>query len=163
MNSVDTISPEQGMFELSLMNGEASIYNFDDLVVESINRGVAPEIITRLRELWGKTKYIAGEIISVGKIIVQKIFEFLKANPKLTIGLALGAAISALIAGIPFIGPLVAPVSTTISTLYGAGVGAAMEQGDLSGSPYSAAIELASKFFELLKSIFNAVKEYWLE
>ena len=36
---------------------------------------------------------MAGEIIAIGRIVVQQIFDFLKANPKLTIGLAIGAAI----------------------------------------------------------------------
>jgi len=46
------------------------------------------------------------------------------------------------------------------ATLYGAGVGAAMEHGDYSGSPFTAAIELANKFFELMKKIFYGVSEY---
>ena len=162
MNYIN-LSPEQSMFELSLINGEISEDNFDDFVIESIGKGIPVEIITRLRSLWDVTKYVAGEIIAIGKIIVQKILEFLKANPKLTIGLAIGAATAALIAGTPITGPLIAPLSTTISTLYGAGIGAAMEKGDFSGSPYSAAIELASKFFELFISLLNAVAQYWIE
>lgn len=157
------LSPEQGIFELSLINGEISDNNFDDFVIEFIRKGVPVEIITRLRDLWDTTKYVAGEIIAIGKIVVQKILEFLKANPKLTIGLAIGAAAATLIAGIPIIGSLIAPLSTTISTIYGAGIGAAMEKGDFSGSPYSAAAELASKFFELFISLLNAVAQYWIE
>jgi hypothetical protein len=160
---VKPLTPEQGLFELTLMNGEVADSSFDTVVVEAIDRGLPPEIITRLKELWDKTKVIAGEIVSVGKIIVQKILEFLKSNPQLTIGLAIGAAVSVLIAGIPIIGPLLAPLSTVVTTLYGAGVGALMAKGDHSGSIFSAAIELANKFFELLKSIFTAIIQYWSE
>lgn len=45
--------------------------------------------------------------------------------------------------------------------IYFGGVGAAMEKGDISGSPLSAAIALAKSFFELLMAIFNAIVEYW--
>lgn len=159
----ETLSPEQGLFELTLMNGETSDYSFDTMVVDAINRGLPPEVVTRLKELWEKTKVVAGEIIAVGKIIVQKILEFLKSNPKLTIGLAIGAAVSVLIAGIPLIGPLLEPVATVVSTIYGGGIGACVDKGDYSGSPYAAAIELANKFFELLRSIFTAVLQYWGE
>ena len=82
-------------------------------------------------------------------------------NPKLTIGIAIGAALTVLVAGIPFIGPWLAPIAGTISILYGAGIGASMQNGDYSMSPYSAGIELASKFFELLISIFKGIAEYW--
>ena len=165
MNSEAKIqySPEHGLFDLTLLNAESSAANFDDVVIEGIQRGIPPELLTRLKELWEKTKLIAGEIVAVGKIIVQQIFNFLKDNPKLTLGIALGAAVSALIAGIPFIGAILEPISTIISTLYGAGVGAAMQAGDYSGSPYTAAIELANKFFELIKKIFNAIAQYWAQ
>lgn len=161
--TVEPLSPEQGLFELTLMNGETSDSSFDSVVVDAIDLGLPPEIITRLKELWEKVKVVAGEIIAVGKIIVQKIFEFLKENPKLTIGLAIGAAVGVLISGIPIIGPLLEPIATVVSTLYGAGVGASVEKGDYSGSIYAAAIELATKFFELLRSIFTAVLQYWGE
>ena len=35
-----------------------------------------------------------------------------------------------------------------------------MDAGDYSGSPFAAAIHLATKFFELLKRIFHAIVEY---
>lgn len=163
MDSVSTqvLKPNQGMFELSLMNAEASSAQFDDVVVEALNRGIPPELVTRLKELWEKTKVIAGEIVAIGKIIVRQIIEFLRQNPKLTIGMALGVAVAVLIGGIPFIGPLLQPLATLIAAVYGAGVGAAMENGDNSGSPLSAVIALAEKFFELLKNILNSIAEYF--
>lgn len=66
-----------------------------------------------------------------------------------------------LVSGIPLIGPLLAPLVATLSMLYGAGIGSMMEKGDYSTSPYSAAIEAANKFFELLIHIFKGVEEYW--
>lgn len=162
MNAANStvLKQEQGMFELSLMNAEVSSMRFDDVVVEALNRGIPPELVTRLKDVWENTKEIAGEIIAIGKIIVRQIIEFLKKNPKLTVGLALGAAVAALIAGIPFIGPVLQPVATWIAAVYGAGVGAAMQKGDISGSPLSAAIALAEAFFELIVNIMKSVTGY---
>ena len=160
---VEPLSPEQGLFELTLMNSETSDYSFDTMVVEAIHRGLPPEVITRLKELWEKTKVVAGEVIAVGKIIVQQILEFIKSNPKLSIGMAVGAAVAVLISGIPILGPLLAPIAAVVSMVYFAGVGALIDKGDYSGSLSAAVIELATKFFELLKSIFNAVMQYWSE
>jgi hypothetical protein len=162
--TVDTklMQPTLALFELTMLNAESSDSEFDDVVVEGVRRGIPVEVLTRLSELWSQTKLVAGEVIAVGKIIVKKIVEFLLANPNLVIGIALGAAVTALISSIPFVGSLLAPIVATISMLYGAGVGASMQAGDFSGSPFSAAKQLALKFFELLASIFNAVSEYWV-
>ncbi|MNR40060.1 hypothetical protein D3C85_1583190 [compost metagenome] len=117
--------------------------------------------MTRLQGLWNLTKEIAGEVVAIGKIVVRKIFEFLKANPNLSIGIALGAAVGALISGIPFIGPLLAPLSAGLSMLYGAAVGSTLDQGVQSNDPFVAATLLARKFFELIQSIFLSIKEYF--
>lgn len=154
-------TPEQAVFEMTLLNAESTKADFDEVVILGLKRDIPPELLTRLKGIWEQTKVIAGEVVAIGKIIVRRIIEFLLANPKLTIGIAIGAAISALITGIPFIGPILAPISLVLSTLYGAGVGAAMQKGDYSGSLYTAAIELAHKFFELIGVIFNAVAQYW--
>ena len=47
-----------------------------------LKRGVPPEIVTRLEDLWKATKVIAGEVINVGRIIVIKILEFANENQK---------------------------------------------------------------------------------
>lgn len=153
---------EQALFELTLLNAEASDDEFDEVIIPLLNRGIPPEILTRLLQLWEHTKTVAGEIVAVGKIIVRAIVDFLIANPKLTIGLAIGGALASLIAAIPFLGPVLQPFATWISIAYGGGVGASMENGDYSGSPITAAIMVAEKFFQLLISIFNGVQSYWI-
>lgn len=154
------LTKERGMFELTLLNAEVSQAEMDDVLVFGLNRGIPPEIMTRLESLWRVTKTIAGQVVAVGKIVVLKIFEFLKANPNLTIGIALGAAVGVLIAGIPLLGTLLAPLSTALSMAYGAAVGAAFDAGGIPSDPYIAASHLAKKFFELIQEIFMAVKDY---
>jgi hypothetical protein len=150
------------LLELSLINAETSDASFDDVMVEALKRGIAPEIVTRLSEVWAKAFLISGEIIGVGRIVVTKILEFVVANPKIAIGAALGACATTLVASVPFIGPLLAPLTASVFMLYGAGIGAAAQSGDYSMSPVSAAFELAQKFFELLVAIFNGIKEHWI-
>lgn len=159
---MQALTKEQGLFELTLLNAEMSREQFDDFLVVGLNRGIPLEVITRLQSLWNFTKKVAGEVVVVGKIIVQKIIEFLKANPKLAIGLALGAAVGALIAGIPFLGPLLAPLATAISMIYGAAVGAAKDAGADSSDTYESVLNLAARFFELLQGIRVSIKDYYL-
>jgi hypothetical protein len=141
------LKPNIALLELSLLNAETSSASFDDIIVEALKRGIPPEIATRLSEIWQKAWTIGGELVSVGKIIVTKILDFLIANPKVAIGAALGACATTLVAGVPFIGPLLAPLVSSIFMLYGAGVGAAAQGGDYSMSPLSAVFGLAQKFF----------------
>ncbi len=160
MTAITSLTEEQGLFELTLLNAETSHRQFDDVVVMGLSRGIPPEIITRLQSLWVVTKSIAGEIVEIGKIIVQKIFDFIEANPNLTLGLAIGAAVGVLVTGIPFLGPLLAPLISSISMLYGAVVGQSIDSGSKSSDPMYLAMELAKKFFALLKEIFMAIKAY---
>lgn len=162
VTGMHALTEEQGLFELTLLNAEISHEQFDDFIVVGLSRGIPAEIITRLKNLWDFTKCIAGEVVAIGKIIVQKIFAFLKANPSLTIGIALGAALGALIAGIPFLGPLLAPLSTTLSMLYGAAVGATMDAGETSSDPFVAAVHLAKRFFEMLQAIMLSIKDHFV-
>ena len=152
---------EQGMFELSMLNAETSEAEFEEVIIEGIKMGIPPEILTRLQELWEATKEIAGEIVAIGKIIVMEIINFLRANATIAVGVAIGAAVSSLLLIIPFIGPLLFPLAALLTTTYGFGVGAAMQYGDISGSPLTAAVALATKFFDLFIRVMKAVAEYW--
>ena len=155
------LTEEQAMLELSMLNAERAQYEFDEIVVEGLKRGIPAEILTRLQQIWDATQEIAGEVVAIGKIIVIEIMNFLKANLTIAAGIAIGAAVSSLLLMIPFIGPLLLPLTTLLATLYGAGVGAAMQKGDYSASPLTAAIALADKFFEVFILIMKAVSQYW--
>jgi hypothetical protein len=61
-----------------------------------------------LHELITFTKKVAGKVFAVGKIVLLKILEFVKAHPFLVVGAGIGAVIGVAIAGlitsIPFLG-----------------------------------------------------------
>ena len=158
---MQALTKEQGLFELTLLNSEITQDRFDDLVVDGIDRGIPPELITRLQDLWGYTKVVAGEIVCVGKILVIKIFDFIKANRHLSIGLAVCAALAVLVAGVPFFGPMLAPLVATVAMIYGAAKGTARDSGNGAMGLYDSVHLLAEKFFELLGIIFFSVREYF--
>jgi hypothetical protein len=151
METTSTMSAEQAMFEVSVLDAEANGVSFEDFAVSAIERGVPVEVITRLRELWNQTKEIGGELIHIGKVIVIRIIEFLKAHPKLTASLAIGAVVYLLSSAVPLIGPWLAPILAALAT---AGV-------LLSSASLEEAIAMAKGFFQLLIDIFNTLAERW--
>jgi hypothetical protein len=142
---------EQAMLEFTLLNAETAGQSFDDVVLDGLQRGIPSEMLTRMKSLWEQTKKIGNEVIEVGKIIVMKIIEFFKANPKLVISLAIGAAVYLLAHAVPFLGPLLAPLSASIAALYTFGKLSILDD----------VIKLAKEFFALLVGIFNAVESRW--
>ncbi len=157
------LTAAQGAFELTLLNAECARDKFDDLVIEGLSLGIPAEIMTRLEAIWSTTRQIAGEVITVGRIVVRQILAFIKAHPGIAIGVAIGAAIGGITAAIPFIGPLLAPITTSAAVLMGAAVGATVDSGSPSSDPLVAAIQLARKFFEFIQSVFLAVRDYYSE
>jgi hypothetical protein len=154
-------SREHALLELTLMNAEASSRSFDEVAAHLLDRGVPPELVTRLVDLWEKTELVAGEVIAVGQILVTKVVEFVKANPAIAAGMAVGAAFAALVASIPFLGPLLAPFVTPVAVVGGGAVGANLQRGHDSGTLAEGVVDLARKFFALLIEIFRGVASYW--
>ena len=134
----ERLTPEAGALELSIMNAETESRSFQDILVELLNKSVPAEIVTRLEELWDVTKRVAGEVMRVGRIIVLKIVDFVRANPNLAAGMAIGAAVGALVGLVPWIGPLLQPIAMAIGAVTGAALGNRMDN-NLSVGPLSKA------------------------
>lgn len=145
------IDNNRAMLELTLLNAETAGSTFDEFVLSGLARNVPPEILTRMKELWDKTKQVGDEVIAIGKIIVLKIIDFLKKHPKLAASLAIGAAVYVLSNGIPVIGHFLAPLLATLTTL---GVYA-------SSTTLEETIQLAKDFFSMLVGILNALADHW--
>lgn len=159
-NAVAIQSPEHALLELTLVNAETNSTKFDEVATALLNRGVAPEIVTRLAGLWDKTQVVAGEVIAVGRIVLAKVVEFIEANPAIAAGIAVGAAFAAFVAAVPFLGPLIAPFVTPAAIVAGGAVGANLQRGHDSGSLPEGVVDLARKFFALLIAIFRGVAGY---
>jgi hypothetical protein len=142
--------------------------NWIDAVVEFTNRGIPPEVVTRLQELWDVTKIIGGQVYEVGKILVMKIIEFILLNPKMVVGAVIGVAIGSLTNFIPFIGPMLAPLAIAVGLFFGAVAGHRLDKiakGEMSGfhdtGILADLITMAQEFWRGIVEIFTALKEHF--
>ena len=154
---------EEGMLDLTILNAQMKGKTFSDTVAELLDAGLPAELVTRLQELWSFTKMMAGEIVNIGKIIIEKIAGFVRANPNLAVGIAIGAAVGSLFGMVPFLGPILQPVAMVVGVVIGGATGARMDKGQNPGGVFEIAIKLARTFFESLAIIFVAVKRFWQE
>lgn len=162
--SARPLTPAQANLELALLNAEAEAIPSRDLYLWLRESGLPSEVAIRLRSLVDTSVLIASKIISVGKIILLRIIDFIKANPQLALGIAIGAAVGALSSMIPFFGPYVAPVATAIGVTIGAVAGHRNDKiarGENVNTGVVAiaqdVIEIAREFFILFAEIFNTI------
>lgn len=157
----------QAALELALWQAEAESTSSSDLYIWLRESGLPTEIAIRLKELVNVTKRIGGRMISIGKILLMKLIEFVKANPNLVIGMALGAMVSLLTTAIPILGVILAPVSVALGIAGGAILGHALDVGDNKRSRSGmgvveigqGAIEIARLFFELFIDTIRTLVE----
>lgn len=159
-----TISPIQAQIDMSLLNAEAESTSSSDLYLWLRESGMPSEVAIRIQSFVDTTAEVAGKVYSVGKIVVIKIIEFVKAHPNMAIGMALGASVGALTSMIPFLGPYLAPIAIAIGATVGAVAGHRsdkMDQGQAVNTGVIAVaqdlLEIAKEFFKLLIEVFNAV------
>ena len=160
------LTESEAKLKLSLLNSNVMELDRGDTIMQLTNMDLPQEIITRINELWEKTKIIGGQVIHVGKVILAEIMKFIKENPHLAVGVAIGAAVGALTSMIPFIGPFLAPLATAITMLIGGIAGYRLDQGkepkDGVIGVTQELIMLAKKFFELIGNIFNALQHEFI-
>lgn len=108
------ISKAQGEFELALMQAESDSVASSDLYIWLRECGLSPEIAVRLKELVNVTQRIGNRVVSIGKLIVMKLRDFILEHKGLAIGTVLGAAIASLVSAIPLLGSLLAPLGALL-------------------------------------------------
>jgi hypothetical protein len=167
-DEVVVMSPAKAKLQLALLNSSAANLEKRDFIVRFTNAGLPQEIVVRLDEWWDTTKIVAGEIINIGRIVIQKIWEFVAANPNMLIGAAVGAAIGALVGLVPFIGPMLAPAGMTIGAVLGGIWGFESDRENrgeiIKRGPIGVAenlVGMAQEFFKLFAGILIALKEYF--
>lgn len=164
--TAQNLTPVQANFKLMLLNAEAESISSSDFYLWLSETGLPDEVIIRLKNLVDVTERVADRVISIGKIVLMKIIEFIKAHPNLAVGVAVGAAVGALVSTIPFLGVYLAPIATAIAITIGAIAGHRLdkiEAGQTINTSVDAiaigkdVIEVAKLFFNLLIDIFNTV------
>lgn len=158
--------------EMALFQAAADSLTSNELYVWLLDSGLPERITTKLHELVTYTKKAGNKIFAVGKIILIKIIEFVKAHPHLVagigIGLTVGLAVQTLVSSIPFIGAVLAPLAGALSSTLGITIlGIAGHRLDkrsrgkqVSESFIGVAedfIEITKEFFEFIADIFNTI------
>jgi hypothetical protein len=159
---------EEAKLEIGLLNAEVSDVSRIDLITRFTNKGLPQEALTRMDALWDKTKMIAGETIQIGKILLIKIWEFVKEHPNMSIGIVIGAAIGSLVQFVPFIGHLLLPISVALGAVAGGVIGHRLDKKEQGVAVTEGAIGvaedligMAKEFFKFLIEIFNALRLYF--
>jgi hypothetical protein len=164
--TTSVLSSAQADFEVTLLNADAESVSSSDFYLWLRESGLPSEVVIRLKNFVDTTAMIGNRLISIGKIILMKIIEFVRAHPNMVIGIAVGAAIGALVSMIPFLGIYLAPIVTVISTSVGAIAGHRLdklENGQVVNTEVNLVaitqdvIEIAKMFFKLLIDIFNTL------
>lgn len=159
------ISRPEAALELALWQAEADATSSSDIYVRLRESGLPPEVAIRLKELMAVTKRVGDKLISLGKVIVMKLIEFIQKHPHMAIGIALAAAISVVVAGIPYIGQFLAPIVAVIGIPIGAIAGHRMDKaanGVIDGGLgviqlTQDVIEIAREFFQLFIDTLSAL------
>jgi hypothetical protein len=156
------LSTGQANLKLALWDAEAQSIKSSEVYAQLQELGLPEELISRLHELITFTKKVAGKVFAVGKIVLLKILEFVKAHPFLVVGAGIGAVIGVAIAGlitsIPFLGQVLVPVAAALGitvTVMGAVVGNRLDK-QFQGVGEDIA-EIVQHFFSLLADVFNTV------
>ena len=64
--------------ELLALESRVSQFNELDFITDLTNKGLANEIVTRLQLIGEKVSYIADQSFQIGKIILMKLWDFIK-------------------------------------------------------------------------------------
>jgi hypothetical protein len=155
------VSTAQANLKMALWQVDADSMSSSELYAWLVDSGLPHEVTIRLHELASYTKKSGNKVLAVGKIILIKIIEFIKAHPNLAVGVVLGAAVGLLVNSIPFLGPILAPLATLLGMTIGAIAGHRLDKGqEVNEGIIGVAqdiIEIAREFFKLFIDVFNAI------
>lgn len=156
------LTREEADLELLLFQSEADSTTDSDLFVWLDALGLPVEVNLKLQWLIGETRKIGDKVISVGKIVLMKIGQFIKENPNLASGAAIGVAIGVLLGAIPLLGSLLGPIAVALGMITGSMIDRMNkgEEVELTWHPVHVTgeiVEIAKKFFGLLIDIFGTV------
>jgi hypothetical protein len=125
------LNPSQARLKLAILNKQAEAKNSWEFYSEMRTLGLPDEVIEILQKVLKVTSKVAGTVISIGKIIVIKLIEYVAKHPLQVAGLAvglgatyaLGVALSGLFALVPTlphwmgVGPLLTKLAIIIPNL----------------------------------------------
>lgn len=155
------VSTAQANLKMALWQVDADSMSSSELYAWLVDSGLPHEVTIRLHELASYTKKSGNKVLAVGKIILLKIIEFIKAHPNLAMGVALGAAVGLLVNSVPVLGSVLAPLATVLGITIGAIAGHRLDKGkEVNEGIIGVAqdlIEITRGFFKLFIDVFNVI------
>ena len=105
------ISAAQARLKLAILNKQAEAKSTWEFYSETKNFGFPGDVIEILTQILGVTSKVAGKTISIGRIVVFKLLEYVAKHPLQVAGLAaglcsayaLGTALHGLFSAAPFL------------------------------------------------------------
>ena len=153
--SAKVLTPTQANLELLLLSSEAEAFSTGDIYAWLTDIGLPNEVAIRLNDFAEITADVGKRVIHVGKLILIKMMAFVKAHPKLAVGITIGAAIGSLVNAIPWIGPFLAPIATMLGIAIGALAGHRLDKSAAAQAQNDSRIAIAQDFIEIANDFFN--------
>ena len=164
------ITKEVAVKDLLIEEIKALKQTKDEVFEYFISHNLSKTAISYITRLWDYTKDVAGSVVSIGKIIVMKIINFIKENPNMAFGAALGAIAGAMagtfVGWIPFIGQALSVLSITGGMMMGAIAGDRMDRAEKGEfvddgllAVFGDTISIAKKFIKLFAEIIQAIRD----
>ncbi len=167
MQSSD-LSPAQSRLKLTLWNAEVESFSSRDFYIWLQEMGLPESVVTRLHDLASKTIQLGQKLVSIGKVLLFRIINFVKENPCLVAGAGIGAVVAAsvytLISSLPFgIGQFLEPLAKILglgAVSIGASVGHSLDRELKSVS--QSLQQAASSFFNLLANVLRSLSNQFV-
>ena len=162
------LSLAQSRLKLTLWNAEVEGFSSQNFYIWLQEMGLPESVVTRLHDLAGKTVQLGKKLVSIGKVLLFRIINFVKENPCFVagagIGAVIGAAIYSLVSSLPFgIGQFLEPLAKILglgAVSLGASAGHSLDRELKSFS--QSLQEAANNFFNLLASVLHSLSNQFV-
>ena len=155
---------------LGLENDAKAGYSKEDIIDFFVDKELHKTVRSYLTRLWDYTVHVSGSIVEIGKIVLNKIVDFIKENPNMAFGAALGAIAGAMasifIGWIPFVGQALSALCVAGGMLIGAIAGNRMDRvergeyvDDSIMSIFGDIISVAKKFIQFFVDIIQTIRD----
>lgn len=96
----------KGHLELMLLNSRAVESTEDEFFSRLLRRSTPKAVQTEFRRMWNETRVCGGQLIHIGRVIMEEVAGFVEAHPYEDSGASIGASVTSMLEVIPFLQPL---------------------------------------------------------
>lgn len=121
-----------------------------------------------MRSLIHQMSFVAGQLLTIVRILLRVLLNFFKANPYLTTGIVTGLALSAPVGWIPLVGMFLVPVAIPLGFAIGAIAGHRMDRmrrglavSDQPGALFEYLLAAFKAIFGLFGDIFRELRMHF--